>query len=96
MAQKAQIPESNDVAINAATDVIPCLFIAGGLRPANHLQVEYGSAPHFVGMREPSALHSRDLSGWPQYGTNPNFRIEISQGVDQCQIANSVRRDKPA
>jgi hypothetical protein len=26
------------------------LFIVGGLRPANHLQVGYGSGPLFVGM----------------------------------------------
>jgi hypothetical protein len=53
----------------------PCLFISAGLRPANHLQVEYGSTLHFVGLRKPSALYSRDLSGWPQLGTNPNFRV---------------------
>jgi hypothetical protein len=30
----------------------PVCFIVGGLRPANHLQVGYGSGPHFVGMMQ--------------------------------------------
>jgi hypothetical protein len=36
------------------------LFIVGGLRPANHLQVGYGSGPLFVGMWDLLALHPRD------------------------------------